>query len=278
MRADRLLALLLLLQANGRTTAAALAQELEVSVRTIYRDIQALAAAGVPVYAESGPGGGCRLLAGYRSPLDALSPEEADALLILGVPAPVRQLGLASPAESAHRRVTQATNRRRRADPSTAGLVHLDLPRWFHPSEKTPLLVPLARAVRQCRRVQLSYNTNHGTRPKRRDVEPLGLVNKAGIWYLVAATQRGNVVFRVGRIRSADISDEAFRRPPAFDLEQFWAAWSEEFVSSRPRMPVTVRASPKAIELFPEILGEAVRPALQRAGPPDARGWQQIEL
>ena len=109
MRADRLLRLALLLQARGRMTASALADELEVSVRTVYRDIEALGAAGVPVFAESGPGGGCQLIEGYRMPLTSLSTEEATALLALGIPAPIRELGLAPALEAAHDRVREAS-------------------------------------------------------------------------------------------------------------------------------------------------------------------------
>ena len=275
MRADRLLALLLLLQARGKVTAAALAEELEVSLRTIYRDLQALANAGVPVFAESGPGGGCQLVAGYRSPLDALSREEADALLILGIPGPLRELGLGGLVDSAHQRVSQAAVPR----PSATGpLVHLDLPRWFHPADETPHLVPLARAVRLCRRTEITYATTDEARTKTHRLEPLGLVNKAGVWYLVAATAKGTAVFRVGRIRGLEASEETFRRPPDFDLERFWATWSDEFAASRPRMAVTVRVSPRAVAVLPEVLGDAVRPSLATAEPPDGQGWRLVTL
>ena len=275
MRADRLLALLLLLQTKGRTTAATLARELEVSVRTVYRDLQALANAGVPVLAEAGPGGGCELIPGYRSPLDALTPEEADALLVLGVPAPLRELGLAEPAASARRRVGQSAAGRRGAGAAT--LVHLDLPRWFHPVEPTPHLVELARAVLGSRRVAVDYAA--GSSPRRSHVvEPLGLVNKAGVWYLVAGTARGERVFRVGRVEGLEVRDEPFTRPDGFDLETFWASWAEEFTASRPRIPVRVRASPTALHILPEVLGDAVRPALAAGEPPDDAGWRVVTL
>src|SRR3954471_20728548 len=188
VRADRLLALLLLLQARGKVTAARLAAELEVSVLTIYRDIEALGNAGVPVFAEAGPGGGCQLLPGYRSPLDALSREEVSALLILGVPAPLRELGLDVAVDAAQRRVRQA------AAPRTVvpeRLVHLDMPRWFHPQEETPHLPELARAVQQRLVTNTSYAGRDGAGSRRRRVEPLGLVNKAGVWYVVAGTSKG---------------------------------------------------------------------------------------
>src|SRR5579862_958133 len=129
MRADRLLSLVLLLQARGETTAGALAAELEVSVRTVYRDLEALAAAGVPVLTESGPGGGCRLLDGYRFPLRGLRPAEAEALLILGVPGVLRELGLDRALDAAQRQIRATTGDE--AERGGAALVHLDMPRWF---------------------------------------------------------------------------------------------------------------------------------------------------
>jgi predicted DNA-binding transcriptional regulator YafY len=253
IRADRLLSLLLILQAQGRVTAADLAEELEVSVRTIYRDMEALSAAGVPVYAESGPGGGCRLLPDHKSPLTGLTPDEAGALLLLGVPAPLRELGLGLDG-----------------GPRSA-LVHLDMPRWFHPTDQTPHLVPLAEAVQQSRRVELAYGDGV------RVVDPLGLVNKAGTWYLVADTEPGVRVYRVGRIRGVVLNGR-FRRRRDFDLERFWATWSEDFISSRPRISVTVRASPGAIHALPEVLGDAVRPLIDAAGEPDHDGWRVLTL
>lgn len=139
MRADRLISLVLLLQARGRTTAQALAAELEVSVRTIYRDLGALHAVGVPVFAESGPGGGCQLLEGYRFPLRGLRPEEAEALLILGVPDALRELGLERPLAAAHRQI-RVTAGLDGSDGQAPVLVHLDMPRWFHGQEQVPCL------------------------------------------------------------------------------------------------------------------------------------------
>jgi len=277
MRADRLVALLLLLQAKGRVTAAALADELEVSVRTVYRDLQALANAGVPVFAESGPCGGCQLLPGYRSPLDALTPDEADALLVLGVPRPLRELGLGGLIDSAQQRVSQAAAPRR-PRPGPGALVHLDMPRWFHPVEDTPHLLALARAVRLARRTEIAYVSGANQRSRRHSIEPLGIVNKAGVWYVVAGTARGTTVFRVGRIREAVITDVDFIRPSSFGLEAFWSTWSSEFAASRPRLAVQVRAAPQAFRVLPEVLGDGVRPALETAGPPDDEAWRVLEL
>jgi predicted DNA-binding transcriptional regulator YafY len=195
MRADRLVSLALLLQARGRLSARALAAELEVSVRTVYRDIEALNLAGVPVVTESGPGGGCWLLDGYRFPLRGLSGDEAAALLVLGVPAAVAELGLADALAAAQHKIrtTAGAGAGVGAGRGVGGagggpvsaLVHLDLPRWFGGSEPAPWLRTLAGAVRDRRQLRLDYR--HGNQDATtRVICPLGLVNKAGTWYLVA--------------------------------------------------------------------------------------------
>src|SRR5580692_9702082 len=137
-------------------TALALAGELEVSVRTIYRDLEALSAAGVPVRAESGPGGGCQIMDGYRFPLRGLRPDEAEALLILGVPSVLRELGLDAALDAAQRQIRVTAG-----GPGLTGaaLVHLDMPRWFGSQEDVPCLRDLARALRSGRRLALGYRT-----------------------------------------------------------------------------------------------------------------------
>jgi len=344
MRADRLVSLALLLQARGRTSARALAAELEVSVRTVYRDIAALNLAGVPVVTESGPGGGCWLLDGYRFPLRGLSSDEAAALLVLGVPAAVAELGLADALAAAQRkiRVTAGADAGARGGASGTGgrgvgsadgadggsasaLVHLDMPRWFGASEPAPWLRTLAAAVHDRRQLRLGYRRGGTVDETTRVISPLGLVNKAGTWYLVAAGRKrtaggltaagGNdtagglvaarerpaagglvvagersavgadaaaedelTVFRVGRITSASALPEAFARPPSFDLAAFWGRWSEEFMTSRPKLEVLVRASPNALSVFTEVFGDAGRRALDAAPPVDERGFRDVAL
>jgi predicted DNA-binding transcriptional regulator YafY len=275
VRADRLVSLALLLQARGRVTGRALAAELGVSVRTVYRDLGVLAAAGVPVITESGPGGGFRLMDGYRFPLRGLRPDEAEALLILGVPAALRDLGLDRALAAAHRQIQVTSG----AAPEV--LVHLDMPRWFGGSEEVPCLRDLARALRLGRTVKLAYRHGDGREDAARAVGPLGLVNKAGTWYLVASADDGTGdprVFRAGRISGAVVLAEPFPRPPGFGLANFWARWSAEFEASRPRIQVTLRASPAALAAFPEIFGAAAGPALTAALPPDADGWRAVTL
>ena len=288
MRADRLLSLALLLQARGAATARALAGELGVSVRTVYRDLAALGAAGVPVVTEAGPGGGCRLMEGYRFPLRGLRPDEAEALLILGVPAVLRELGLAGALTAAHRQI-QVT-----AGVGSGSLVHLDMPRWFGGQEEVPCLRDLAQALRLGRKLAIRYPP-----PDRepRVVGPLGLVNKAGTWYLVAdcvahsgararagagvgaGAGAGDIrVFRAGRVSAARVLAEPAERPAGFELAAFWARWSAEFEASRPRLEVRLAASPGALAAFGEVFGAAAAPALEAAEPPGQDGWRVLTL
>lgn len=273
MRADRLLSLVLLLQARAGVTARALAAELGVSVRTVYRDLEALGVAGVPVVTESGPGGGCRLMEGYRFPLRGLRPDEAEALLILGVPAALRELGLEGALTAAHRQI------RVTAGLAAAPLIHLDLPRWFGGHEEVPCLRVLAQALRLGRRLAFRYPSAEHPGREPRVAGPLGLVNKAGTWYLVAEPAAGDVrVFRAGRVSGARVLAEPFERPAGFDLAAFWARWSAEFEASRPRLQVRLAASPRALAVFPEIFGAAAAPALEAAGPPGEDGWRMVTL
>jgi predicted DNA-binding transcriptional regulator YafY len=292
VRADRLVSLVLLLQARGGATARVLAAELGVSVRTVYRDLAALGAAGVPVVAESGPGGGCRLMDGYRFPLRGLRPEEAEALLILGVPAVLRELGLEGALTAAHRQIRATAGL---VPGSTPTLVHLDLPRWFGGQQEVPCLRELARALRLGRTLAFRYapagsGSGSGSRVPR-GVGPLGLVNKAGTWYLVAASGPGPAgvsrisgisgivrVYRADRVSGARVLPEPFERPADFDLAGFWARWTGEFEASRSRLPVRLRASPRALAAFPEVFGQAAGPALETAAPSGEDGWRVVTL
>jgi len=278
MRADRLVSLVLLLQARGRLPARVLAAELEVSVRTVYRDIAALNTAGVPVVTESGPNGGCWLLDGYRFPLRGLSADEASALLVLGVPAAVAELGLADALAAAQRKIS-VTSGDGSGSPGPA-LVHLDMPRWFREAEHVPHLPALAAAVRERRQLRLGYRRGDDGPETTRVVRPLGLVNKAGVWYLVAvaAGRAEPTVFRAGRVKWARALGDSFARPDDFDLAAFWSDWSALFEESRPRVEVRVRASPAALAAFPEVFGEVARQVLDAAGAPDAAGFREVTL
>jgi predicted DNA-binding transcriptional regulator YafY len=269
MRADRLVSLVLLLQTRGRMSAAALAAELRVSVRTVYRDLAALSLSGVPVLTEPGPNGGCWLLDGYSFPLRGLTPDEASALLLPGVPAALAELGLADPLTSAHRKISVTSGR------AAPALVHLDMPRWFGAKEEVPHLRTLADALKRERRLQIRYRDDELPRV----LDPLGLVNKAGLWYLAAhVAGRQPAVFRVGRIASARVLGEPCVRPLAFDLAQFWAEWSAAFEASRPSVEVRVLATKSALAVFPEVFGDGAREIVAAAGPPDEDGLREVTL
>ena len=192
MRADRLLSILMILQARGRVTAQQLAEELEVSVRTVYRDMDALSAAGVPVYAERGPGGGCSLLDSYRTTLTGLTRDEVRALFMLSIPAPLAELGVGQELKAALLKLSAALPASRRYDEAhVRQRIHLDSVGWSETVEPVPHLRTVQQAVWEDRKLQLTYRLPFEAQAEWL-VEPYGLVAKAGTWYLVC-TRNGSV-------------------------------------------------------------------------------------
>ena len=275
MRADRLLVLLLLLQTRGRVTAQTLAKRLEVSERTVYRDLEALSMAGVPVYAERGPGGGWRLLEDYRTNLSRLTDLEVHTLFLSGAAGPLEDLGLGKAREDALLKLLAALPSVYRRNAEMAGQrIHLDAAGWFHYDEPVPYLTMMHEAVWHDRRVKLTYRHFDNTIVERL-VNPYGLVAKASIWYLVCATaQSGGEmrVYRVGRILFAELTAEHFERPEAFDLPAFWAEWKAAFEKSRYPYPVKLRVKPEVIDELSDVLGNSVYSLSVQAGPPDEDG------
>lgn len=273
MRADRLLSMLMLLQARGQMTAEQLAAELEVSVRTIYRDLDALSAAGVPVYAERGPGGGCALLEDYRTTLTGLNQDEVRALFMLSIPAPLAELGVSGELKAALRKLAAALPAARRDDEARARQrFHLDPAGWAEEPEPVPHLRTLHRAVWQDRCLDLVYRLPFDARAEWH-VEPYGLVAKAGTWHLVCRRDGGLRVLRVARIVDAALGKTTFRRPPDFDLAAFWAAWCAEVEASRPSYRATVRVAPQLVPWLPHYFGAQVRDQMAGADRPDREGW-----
>ncbi|WP_433323654.1 helix-turn-helix transcriptional regulator [Spirillospora sp. CA-294931] len=277
MRASRLISLVLLLQSRETMTAAELARELEVSERTVYRDVEALSAAGVPVYADQGRHGGYRLVGGYRTRLTGLSREEAEALFLSGLPGPAEDMGLADAVAAAELKVLAALPESLRDAPKHAGQhFHLDAPGWFGHSEPPPMLRELARAVWRDEVVELRYRKAEEV---TRTVRPYGLVLKNGVWYLVAAVGGGHRTYRVERITAVRPTGETFERDEDFDLPAHWRGQAEEFVRSMLREEVTVRLSPtgrRALRYAVEPY--AMRRALEEAGEPDEEGWVTTTL
>jgi predicted DNA-binding transcriptional regulator YafY len=275
MRASRLVSLLLLLQNRGRMTADQLAEELEVSVRTIYRDVEALIAAGIPLYGEAGHAGGYRLVEGYRTRLTGLTGPEAEALFLTGLPAAAAELGLGAELAATQLKLSAAlpAEQRTRAERMRQRF-HLDAPSWYRSSEPVPLLTVAADAVWEQRKLHIEYYRWTEPREVTRTVCPLGLVLKAGRWYLIAAaTPAGRPsAYRVGNLRSATLSEEPFGRPEAFDLAAYWQSYIEEFDARRWRGEALVRFSPAAMERLADHADEKVVAAVA-AGTPDETGW-----
>ncbi|MET7326251.1 YafY family protein [Streptomyces sp. NPDC005549] len=283
MRAARLIKMVLLLQSRPSMTAAELARELEVSERTVTRDAQALSEAGVPVYAERGRAGGYRLIGGYRTRLTGLARGEAEALFLSGVPGALREMGLEDAASAARLKVSAALlPSLRDASRTAAQRFHLDAPNWFREPETPELLPAVADAVWDDRRVAARYR--RGTDEVVRDLEPYGLVLKAGIWYLCArvAGAAGDGPFRVYRIdrfTAVDADEERFTRDDGFDLPAFWAERAEQFARSILRAEVVVRLSERGVRALPYAVDAlSAREALEGAGAPDAEGWVTVTL
>lgn len=278
MRSSRLLSMLMLCRTRERWTAAELADELEVSVRTVYRDVEALQASGVPLWTTTGPGGGIHLLPGWRTDLGALTGDEAAALSLAGAPDALAQLGLASVAASAQLKVSAAMPPELRARSARIGeRFHLDAPGWFQRPEPTEHLHVIADAVWSGRRLDLTYR--RGERTVRRRLDPLGLVMKAGTWYLVAA-HRGEVrSYRVGRVERCTVRDDAAQRPDDFVLREWWAESSEAFDRSLLRYRCRLRCSASGLRRLHDAVGTtAAQDARATASPPDVDGWQTVEL
>jgi predicted DNA-binding transcriptional regulator YafY len=251
MRADRLVAALLFLQSRGRVTAAALAEELEISERTARRDLEALAMAGIPVYSQPGRGGGWSLVGGATTDLSGLTGAEVRTLFLIAGPS------------AATPEVKGALRTRVRALPETfraqaeaaASAVVIDPTGWdHHRAEPPPHLEALQKAVIDGVRVRLSYTARNGTDTDR-IVDPLGLVVKRTVWYLVANTDAGIRTFRVGRIRSVVLTDEPVVRPEGFDLEEAWRSTLATLDEHRVPLVVTLRADPDTIRTLRAALG-----------------------
>ncbi|MEV1076657.1 YafY family protein [Streptomyces sp. NPDC050211] len=271
MKAGRLVSILLLLQTRGRMTAAQLAEELEVSVRTVYRDVDALSAAGVPLYGDAGHDGGYRLLDGYRTRLTGLTADEAEALFLAGIPGPAAELGLGSVLAAAQLKVRAALPAELRAHADRiSGRFHLDAPGWYADGEEAPYLPAVADAVWNSRVLHVVYRRWREPTDVERRLEPYGLVLKAGRWYVVAGP--GPRTFRVDQILELTASDEEFTRPSDFDLAAYWEAYQRDFHDRLYRAEAVVRLAPSAT-----LSGPLAR-AVAANGRTDETGWIQATV
>lgn len=277
MRASRLVQLLLFLQTRGRTTAAVLARELEVSERTIHRDVEALSAAGVPIYAERGPHGGIQLIDGYRTRLTGLTGDEAEALFLSGLPGPAAELGLGTVVAAARLKVLAALPSELRVRASRlVERFHLDAAGWFHATEPVPHLAVLADAVWEARRLAITYR--RGDSEVERSLEPLGLVLKAGVWYLVAASEGQVRTYRVSRIRSVTVGVGPITRPDDFDLAAYWAESISAYERDAPRVTVVIRIDPAVIGVLADVVGSQAVRAAETIPATDPDGWIHLRV
>lgn len=271
MRASRLLSILLILQSRGRMTAPALAREFEVSIRTIYRDMEDLSAAGVPVYTDRGPAGGFQLLDGYRTWLTGLTSAEAEALFLFGLRGPAADLGMGDAVIAAHHKLIAALpEERRQGAERVASCFHLDPVAWYRKAERSDVLPALAEAVWNAMRVRIRYES--WTNVVDRELDALGLVLKAGVWYFVASADGQPRTYRVSAIQTFELTAEKFSRPESFVLSAYWTAWTDSFESRLYRGKAILKVSPKGFERLSLLASAVGEMAARTAGVPDEEG------
>lgn len=270
MRDSRLLSILLLLQTRGRMTADKLAAEFEVSVRTIYRDIDQLSAAGAPVYADRGRSGGFQLLDGYRTRLTGLTDAEAETLFLGGLSGPAAQMGFSAAVTTMQLKLLAALPPERQAAAERlAGRFHLDPVGWYQNADDAARLPLIAQAVWNNRRIQVRYESWKGV--VDRHLEPLGLILKAGFWYLAARpaegaagdTDRSPRTYRVANILDLSVGDQTFERPAAFDLAAWWDATSRRFEAEIFTDRATLRLSTEGLKRLARLGAEQARIAAE---------------
>ncbi|RCV49416.1 helix-turn-helix transcriptional regulator [Marinitenerispora sediminis] len=276
MKADRLLSILLLLQTRDRVTATELAERLEVSARTVYRDVEALSAAGVPVYAERGRHGGFALLPGFRTDVTGLTADESRALFVLAAQGAHSALGLDSALASALRKVMVALPAPHRpAAELTRRRILVDPDRWMSGPRGDVELDVLHAAVLSDRRLRIRYRHSGGTEQRRYTVDPYGLVAKAGVWYLVADRRGRPRLFRADRILAATATDAPVRRREGVELADLWSELRAEVEHRLTGVRVRARVRRERLDMFVRIVGGFL------TGPPDdtgGPGWAGVEL
>ncbi|AIQ25172.1 YafY family protein [Paenibacillus sp. FSL R5-0475] len=247
MRADRLLSILLLLQNRGKMTSRELAQTLEVSERTVFRDMEALSASGIPILAERGREGGWMLTEGYRTSLTGMKPQEIGSLLLSADASIMKDLGIQDDYSSALLKL-EAASSHRLSNPANylSERIHIDGASW-HPSDETyPFLSVLQRALWEDRKVKITYLRSNETTV--RFIEPLGLVAKRGVWYVVAKSKDELRTFRVSRLVNVEETHEWFKRPDDFDLKQYWEESTTAFKAALPKYQVKLRVKTSVLK------------------------------
>jgi predicted DNA-binding transcriptional regulator YafY len=278
MQASRLLSVLMLLQARGRMSAQALAAELEVSVRTIHRDIDQLSAAGVPVFADRGRLGGFQLQDGWRTRLTGLTAPESRALFLSGLAGPAAELGLGEAVASARLKVLATLPPEWQADAQhLSARFHLDAVDWFHSAARTEHLGAVADAVWRERRLHIRYESWNGVR--ERELEPLGLVLKAGIWYVAARSGPGAEprTYRLSNILALTALEQPFKAPRSFDLAAYWQASTRRFETGVYNGTVQLRVTARGLRLLRQF-STAVAEAADTSVVKEKKGWVRVSV
>lgn len=276
MRASRLLSILTTLQARGQASARSLADDCGVSLRTIYRDVEALSGAGIPIYSERGNQGGYRLLDGYRTRLNGISAREAEALFLNGLSGQVADLGLDAVCASARDKLLAALPADVRDGAGRMRLrFYLDAPGWFEAGERPDCLPLLARAVWDERPIRILYRS--WTAEKERVLDPLGIVLKGAAWYLVARAGADVRTYRVSRIRELALLDGRIAAAAGFDLQAWWLESSRRFEQEQHPGRATLRLSPWAVKMMEAFLPPYAL-AHARMDDPAPDGWRTVSL
>lgn len=277
MRASRLLTIQMLLETGGRMSAQALADALEVSVRTLYRDVDQLAAAGVPIYAERGRNGGFQLMEGWTTRLTGFTAAEAQAVFMTGLAGPAAQLGLGQEVIDAQLKLLAALPAPQRGDAQRLqSRFHLDTLDWYREAEPTPHLADVASAVWSARQLQVDYESWRGK--VRRTLDPLGLVLKAGAWYLVASADGSPRTYRIANIRALQVLDARSERPRRFDLAAYWADAMQRFEQDLYAGKASVQATPAGLRELAKLSAAVARAVAGARVPPSPHGRASITI
>ncbi len=275
MRADRLLSIVLLLQVHRHLTSRDLAGRLEVSERTIHRDMDALSVAGIPVVAERGTNGGWSLLGEYRTNLTGLNEAEVQSLFVTRPSRLLADLNLEKAAEGALLKLLAALpSIYRRGAEYARQRIYVDVAGWNRAEETVPLLHVLQDAIWQERKVRMTYGQSECGAVERL-ADPLGLVAKGSVWYFVAAIEEEVRSYRVSRVQNVELTDAPCVRPPNFNLAEFWEQSAAQFRANLPRYQAIVRARQEIIPRMP-YAGRFAR--IEGVGEADAEGWVRVSL
>jgi predicted DNA-binding transcriptional regulator YafY len=278
MRADRLISIAMLLQTHGKMTAEELSEQLEVSPRTIYRDIIALGMSGVPIYTDRGPGGGIALLESYRTNLTGMNEEEIRALFMVNIPEALAELGLDQKLKSAFLKLAASLpSHQQKVESLTQQRIYLDSTPWKEKDELAPHLNILNQAVWRDKLIRLVYRGRFATLLNV-ELAPIGLVAKMNSWYLVGNDHGHMRVIKVIDILQVETTDQACERDVDFDLAGFWKGWCKAAQERHSVLEVQIKVTPNLLKSLPYFLGEGVKFNLFDIDKSNEHEWRNVTI